>query len=179
MDPIDKAKQKKDITLKDSGGIYSQLNKNDILQTMDLTYPGWREKEKTFVFPIIAEPVFEGPLTDVTSDYDKGLVKGFHSEVDVLWALKKVSQENSLGLRIFYGISITKPMLEATASAFETIVPEYKDNLVTTGCGSENCKQKISAKSKICKQTTKFVVIFHDRSLMMYFKPNLDAKNPN
>jgi hypothetical protein len=48
-----------------------------------------------------------------------------------------------------------------------------------TGCGSENCKRKISAKSTIWEQTTKFMVIFHERSLMMYFKPNFASKNPN
>jgi len=132
MDPNERVKHKdKEFISKHSGGSYSLLNKNDVLQTMDLIYPEWREENKTFVFPIITEPTFEGPLTDDTSDYDRGLVKGYHSEVDVLWALKKVSHKNSLGLRIFHGISITKPMLEATAAAFETDLPDFKDKLVT------------------------------------------------
>ncbi len=82
----------KEFIFKQSGGRYSQLRKDEVLQTMDFTYPGWRDENKTFVFPVITEPTFTGPVTDDTSEYDKGIVKGFHSEVDVLWALKKVSQ---------------------------------------------------------------------------------------
>jgi hypothetical protein len=91
-DIVDIEEEEKEIIFKQSGGRYSQLRKDEVLQAMDFTYPGWRDEKKTFVFPVITEPTFAGPVTDDSSEYDKGIVKGFHSEVDVLWALKKVSQ---------------------------------------------------------------------------------------
>ena len=116
---MDRAAEEKTIIYKRSGGQHTNLCKNDILETMDQTYQGWREDGKTFVFPVTTEPTYDGPLTEDTSDYDKGLVKGYHSEVDVLWALKKVSLENSLGLRLFHGIPIMEEMFAAIARAFD------------------------------------------------------------
>ncbi len=90
----------------------------------------WREEGKTFVFPIVTEPTYTAPLTEETSDYDKGLAKGYHSEVDVLWALKKLSLEHCLGLRLFHGIPIMEEMFTAIATAFkhtETGIEQFID----------------------------------------------------
>ena len=135
---------------KESGGSYNHLRKDEVLRTMDFTYPGWRDENKTFVFPVTTEPTFAGPVTDDTSEYDKGIVKGFHIEVDVLWALKKVSQENALGFRLFHGITITATMLEAIAAAFGDVILLHPAGISVIEIKS-NENQVAKAKSQLNK----------------------------
>ena len=88
-----------------TGELYSPIQKDAILQAMDISLPNWRNGLKTFVFPAVSEAKYAGPTLNA-SEVEKGFAKGDNSETIVLWALKKMSDSNGLGLRIFQGLNI-------------------------------------------------------------------------
>jgi hypothetical protein len=100
-----------------SGKLYSNINKDSILQRMDSTLPGWRKDRKTFVFPLVSKPKYAGPTLNA-SEWEIGCAKGDNSETIVLWAMKKLSDKNNFGFRIFQGLNIEQKMCQVVGEAF-------------------------------------------------------------
>ena len=100
-----------------TGELYSPIQKDAILESMDISLPNWRKDRQTFVFPPVSVPKYAGPTLNA-SEVEKGFAKGDNSETVVLWALKKMSDSNGLGLRIFQGLNIEQKMCQVVGEAF-------------------------------------------------------------
>jgi hypothetical protein len=144
----------------EGNGNLSELDEKSLNDLLDSCNRHWCDKDHTFVFPLYPEPPFVGPtglkeVSEKTDNIRKGQAIGHSNELTVLRMFETISEEKSLGLKLFSGIKFSKDNLELLALVFDFDVknlasdfPEVKDLETDLICIYKGAVCLAEAKSK-------------------------------
>lgn len=128
---------------KKPGGVLSANLLNEFENYLNDKCIGWNKKNQTLVFPYLPNPKYPGPLNRASGSaiqipglkatneqFYKGLKDGHDCEIKVLQAIANLSDEKSLGFKLFHDVPINHERLKLLADAYSSslgAIAEFKN----------------------------------------------------
>jgi hypothetical protein len=112
-------RQRIKVEVKQSGGKCEPISKELVLQLINRYNPGWNDPELTNVTPVISDPKYDGPIgfAGIDPKLEEGHlrhVRGQQFELEALNMIKKYSQTEKRGLKIFHDVEFSQVSISPT-----------------------------------------------------------------